>query len=54
VLESQLTEYAKTLGGVLQAIGEKGSKAQRDGEEKYPNEGCGFLTLRLNMLGLFL
>ena len=35
VVEYGLTEYAETLGEVLQSLSEWGSKAQRDGEEKY-------------------
>ena len=35
VVEYELTEYAESLGGVLQTISERGWKAQGDGEEKY-------------------
>ncbi len=35
VVEYELTEYAETLDGALQSLSEWGSKAQRDGEEKY-------------------
>jgi hypothetical protein len=38
------------MGGVLQALSEWGSKAQRDSEEKYEFEGSGCLTLGLYML----
>jgi DNA-binding HxlR family transcriptional regulator len=44
VVEYELTEYAETLGGVLQALSEWGSKAQRDGEEKYAYAGGGCLV----------
>ena len=43
VVEYELTEYAETLGGVLQALSEWGSKAQRDGEEKYAYEEGGLV-----------
>jgi DNA-binding HxlR family transcriptional regulator len=53
VVEYELTENAETLGGVLQALSEWGSKAQRDGEEKYAFEGGGFLKLRRAILRFF-
>ena len=53
MVEYELTEYAETLGGVLQALSEWGSKAQRDGEEKYAYEGGGCLTLCLYFVEAF-
>ena len=44
VVEYELTEYAETLGGVLQSLSEWGFTVQRDGEEKYEYEGTSLLT----------